>query len=269
MTPASRPLSAYPGYAFREDGSITAADGSTVAQTVRRAGEARVRLSVWCPSVSARVCRRVDVSRLICEAWHGPANGHVRHLNGVVGDNRAANLAWGARVCRRTIQAVDASSSGSVTRLPRVWRFDRGEDVFGSTPSAMFETPEGAAAAHAAEGVTRAGIEAAAAHYTSQRHRGYAWRILDDADHALEVEAANSGSAVVETDADLVGERWQRLPPPASSSAASDLEISSLGRARRGGCILRRVDARSRFRPYPSVAQRFSMRSLMLRAGLL
>lgn len=35
------------------------------------------------------------VHRLVCEAFHGPANGRtVNHINGVHGDSRAANLEW-------------------------------------------------------------------------------------------------------------------------------------------------------------------------------
>jgi len=39
--------------------------------------------------------RSVSVHRLVAEAFHGPGEGHVRHLNHARDDNRASNLAWG------------------------------------------------------------------------------------------------------------------------------------------------------------------------------
>ena len=97
-----KPVSDWPAYSVTSDGSIWTRyrrgrggrlgyEWRAMNPTLDKDSYRMVRLyrdgGAW---TQARACR------LVCEAFHGPANGReARHLNGQRGEDRADNLAWG------------------------------------------------------------------------------------------------------------------------------------------------------------------------------
>lgn len=81
-----KPLIADPFYEVSSEGRVRRVGGKVLRLWKLRTGYLQVKLSRN---------RRAAVHRLVCESFHGVANGrHVNHINGIKDDPRADNLEW-------------------------------------------------------------------------------------------------------------------------------------------------------------------------------
>lgn len=115
-----RDIPGFAGYAATEDGRILShRDGARELKQRLVDGYMNVTLGVRIRGKRAR--RRYPVHRLMCLAFHGEpeaASSVARHLNGVRGDNRRGNLAWGTH----QDNAHDAIKHGTLGKGMRAHR---------------------------------------------------------------------------------------------------------------------------------------------------